>query len=188
MSRTARLLSAALATCGWWTSRAGAQEFVGAMRVEVEIPAGALPPGPAEAELLSDPDNSLNLEWPVHRIRFDMPEAAVRLRFWPGLRPSQHLALVSGRVTELRASPFSAWVLRVRGDFAIAKLVALGVPAVAKASLVGDLLTVELQTGSADPAEVTTALVQAGIAVIAITEHKTALRDLYNQVVGGPRA
>ncbi len=93
------------------------------------------------------------------------------------------VALVRGRLIELRASAAPTWILQLRGDLPAARLVALGVPCVAEATVEQDRLVLQLREGSADAAEVTAALVQAGFAVVAVSRHAASLRDLYLQAV-----
>jgi len=95
------------------------------------------------------------------------------------------LALVEGKALELRGSTRRRFVLRVRGDLAVARLVALGTPAAAEVNLKGEQLLVELGSGIADPAEVVSALVQAGVPVVTVAEEPNQLREAYDRAVSG---
>jgi ABC-2 type transport system ATP-binding protein len=93
------------------------------------------------------------------------------------------IALVAGRAAELRAPQRRSWILRVRGDPAVARVISLGAVEVVDASVEGDALTVELRAEVPDAAAVVTALIQAGIQVLTVAERTPSLRELYNQAL-----
>jgi len=95
------------------------------------------------------------------------------------------VALVQGRLVELGTASRASWVLRLRGDLTVARLVALGASTVSSVAIEGDCLRVALGDGAADPSEATAALVQAGFPVISVSEQAAPLRELYRQAVEG---
>jgi hypothetical protein len=83
MSLGVRCAAIALATALCWPSAARAQYWLGVGHlprgIEVEVPADALPPGPALAE--PGPEKGPT-GWPIHRIRFQKTDGPARLSFW----------------------------------------------------------------------------------------------------------
>jgi ABC-2 type transport system ATP-binding protein len=96
------------------------------------------------------------------------------------------VALVGGRLLELRAAEAPGWAIQLRDDVPTARVVALGVTCVSEAVVEGERLILTLKEGTPDASAVATALAQAGFSIVSVAERSTTLHELYRRAVGGP--